>query len=733
MLNELLVVERGARLAGIGMPERHPDVKDVGRMATLLVQLDAKGEVSSVQPVAREVKAWTLRDGQHNSFPFVKSEVPLWAIPKDEKLLEDATDRKSERSVRRSALLALAADADFNAKELAGWPGTALLNRLRERRRELASLDDTDAAVVPATIDRFLLACDTSGDRGPQRLLRATIEHLVRGLRQSAQDHWLEVARAILVGKFDKKRNCWVCDGALLFEASGYGVSMVHPMTVVRVSEALRVAGNSSKDAKDTGICSLTGVKATLLTGNFPQPNLPVLGQTYLFSKNRDIPANDRYRHFVMVVSEDAAMRIDAALRALTSKERDGVTWRAIPGEGSKQSDLLLAFVAEAPEAAAASALAEEGYFSLEATPAAGAAGSDSIAAFEKRAARLVDAVRAKVGADFRKTPVQLAVLRKVDPANRKVVYAGTASVSELYDAASGWVAGERNVPPWLSLLVLRKGERIPTRMTPPHLAPLGVISFSKSLFLRGGTERQEVTGLPASEALGLFLEAAAHGSPGRRRVARVLRMVLGRRAAVVWGTAHALRSGTELERDFRYEALRTVSMLGVLLHKVGRTKEGYMSDAAFKLGQLLAAADAVHAGYCADVRGGAVPPSLLGNQVFAMAQTAPSKALATLCRRWKPYDGWAKKAAQERDQSGKLRADRLVESVKKEDQGRGWKIRMALRDAREVRAIADELGRSLPDCVVDDVFRAELLLGYIAGLPKPQREEGPDNAGRGD
>ena len=45
------------------------------------------------------------------------------------------------------------------------------------------------------------------------------------------------------------------------------------------------------------------------------------------------------------------------------------------------------------------------------------------------------------------------------------------------------------------------------------------------------------------------------------------------------------------------------------------------MQGTAFKLGQLLAAADIVHAGYCADVRGGAVPPALLGNQVFAMAQ----------------------------------------------------------------------------------------------------------------
>jgi len=29
-----------------------------------------------------------------------------------------------------------------------------------------------------------------------------------------------------------------------------------------------------------------------------------------------------------------------------------------------------------------------------------------------------------------------------------------------------------------------------------------------------------------------------------------------------------------------------------------------------------------------------------------------------------------------------------------------------------------------LGDCRVDDAFRAELLLGYIAGLPKSQKEE---------
>jgi len=105
------------------------------------------------------------------------------------------------------------------------------------------------------------------------------------------------------------------------------------------------------------------------------------------------------------------------------------------------------------------------------------------------------------------------------------------------------------------------------------------------------------------------------------------------------------------------------------------------------------------------------------------MAQASPTKALATLCRRWKPYDGWAKKAARERN-----RAEQLAASKNADERQRGWDIRRALRHAREIGRLADELGPALADCKVNDTFRAELLLGYIAGLPKAQRDDTGDN-----
>ncbi len=723
MLNELLLVERGARQAGLSMPQLHPDVKECGRVPTLVVKLDERGEIASLQPVPPEVRLWTLRDGQQNSFPFVKPKRPLLSLSIDDERRRKAVDRKSDG--RRGTVLGLAEEARLSPEAVDEWFGEGLLNRLRERRKHLEPLTGTEARVVPDTIDRFLQAWDRVGGGGSEHLLQTLIERLTSELRHAAQSDWLEAATGLLLGKFDAKKGAWECSGALLFDAAG-SLSITDPRLAVQVSRALSTPRIPGTSEVAEGICNLTGQEGPLLSGNFPQPNLPVLGQTYIFAKNTEIRANDRYGRFAadaMHVGQDTAIRLAAAIRALTDETRRNVTWRAVPGEAPKQSDLLLAFVEEVLEAPAAGALAEldadEDYSEEDARVAQRAAGS--IAAFEKRTERLIEAVRGKVGGNFRQTPVRVAIFRRVDQANRKVVYAGSPTIAEVHDAAVAWAVGERNAPPWLTLPVLRKGENKPRPMAPPHIAPLGLIPFSKQLFTHGGTKSEELVGLPAAEALALFFSSgAALGLSGQRQILRILRLVLRRRGALVAGTAQAQRRGFDAMKNFdRREALRTITMLGLLLHKLGRTKEVYMKESAFKLGQLLAAADAVHAGYCADVRGGDVPPSLLGNQVFTMAQTAPGKALATLCRRWKPYDGWAKKAGRERQ-----RIDALVESKKPGEQQRGWAVRVALRHAREMSPLADELAASLATCVVDDTFRAELLLGYIAGLPKSSEEE---------
>ena len=205
MLNELLVVERGACQAGIQTILRHPDVKDTRRIPTLLVQLDHNGQVALVWPVPKEIKPWTLRSGQHNSFPFVQPKIPLWSIPTDPKsneLRKSALDKKS--SERRQALIELVQYTSFNAHGFRSWPGAGLINQLQERRQQLLSLEGTESDVVLASIDYFLIAC--SRDNGPCKLLDQLTKTLMEEIKRSPQDEWLEVANGLLLGSFDNKR-----------------------------------------------------------------------------------------------------------------------------------------------------------------------------------------------------------------------------------------------------------------------------------------------------------------------------------------------------------------------------------------------------------------------------------------------------------------------------------------------------------------------------------------------
>lgn len=79
MLNELLSLERGLASAGFDVAPRHADVATPGRTVALQVRLDRAGhpvELAALDP-DRVAQLWTLRNGKHNSFPYVQLKQPL--------------------------------------------------------------------------------------------------------------------------------------------------------------------------------------------------------------------------------------------------------------------------------------------------------------------------------------------------------------------------------------------------------------------------------------------------------------------------------------------------------------------------------------------------------------------------------------------------------------------------------------------------------------------------------
>lgn len=694
MLNELLDVHRALAGAGVSVSMRHPDVKDVGRRATLLVRLRADGSVWRVQARNAEEAAqlWTIRDGQHNSFPYHQIKHPLLRVSPDDERLEIVRGKRTDEAKRWAALLSLARDADLNEEAFTGWPGTGYLSRLTERHAQLASLAETAAGGAPAAFERFMRAAAQPSD-----LLRGIADALVSEMRRGNLAE-LPLATALLADG----------GGPLYFDVDrDFDRLAGDERNVTEISRAL---GGGAEDGPG-GICALSGRRGSLVSDKFPQPNLPILGQTYLFARNKDAPTNARYGRTstdAVAIGSEEASALQAAIEAVTREEWKDRTWRSIPGERPKQFDLFIAFVPGEEQVPLAALLTED----LAPEPVPGA--EERFASFSER---LVKAFKGKVK-ERADTRLSLLVLRRLDPANRKAVYSQSLTVRTLVDAAHRWSEGCQNVPGTIRLLV-PGGRGEPARPSPPReIAPLSLTPLTRRLFIRGGTQVQEVVGRTADEAMRLFL--APRGATGALD-RTLLRYVLHSRGTLLQGVGHAQTRGFDDLKAFdRREALDTVTLLGLLLHRLGRTKEVYMEEVAFKLGRLLAAADALHAGYNASERGGsALPPRLMGNAVLPLAQSDPFRALEVLGRRWAVYHGWAQRNAGFRVPEPKAGGGERDAKAQQET-ARAWQIRNGITAARRARWLAEDLHGKLPSRgEVPDHFRAELLLGYVAGPPR--------------
>lgn len=711
MLNEFVVLERGLSSAGFSVTPWHPDVQSPGKSEALQVRLARDGTPTEVSLLRRDHVAslWTLRSGKHSSFPYMQLKSPLLSVPKDTDWHQVFSGEWSSLSAgdRRRRLNELAGRYPVDAQGT--WFSTGLKKQLEGWAYAMGGVGD-NLASISAVIDRFLQACDK-----PDKFVTSLSCLLLAEVNEGGAD-LIEVVRRALVGKVVKQGKDTKVVGSPVYldvARNQFASDVASRDHVGPISEALQNAdGEPVKIQRD---CAYAGKLMRLHTGNFPQPTLPVVGQIYLFAKNEEIKAAHRYARSAdeaIPVGSVLMQRLAGALDEVTAEHRRGQTWRSVPGERpKKQNDLLLAFVDNALEAPLADVVADDGEdIADDGEPV------DSRATFLKRTERVIEAVRANIGADFRKTPATLCILRKVELGNAKAILQRAFTVGELYDAAKAWADAQRNLPDWLQMPVATRAKTI-VRSGAPTIAPLQLPRLTRAVFNRAGEERakREPVGVTAQDSLTLFLCES-----GAERIACVaLRMMLERQGTLFSGAAHALRKDDRAEKlghavkyDRAAAALRALGLVAVLLAKLGRRKGNYMSEVAFKLGQLLAVADAVHVGYCTDMRGGDVPPTLLGNSVLATAQSNPTKALAVLSRRWKPYAAWAKRPQVHTE------ADRLRASGERTEQSRGWAMITAVSQARRADTVCRELHGRLPKSA-DDVFRAELLLGYVAGLPR--------------
>jgi len=706
LLNELAELLAGVEDAGLPILNSHPDFHEVGKGTILRVRLDDNGKVDSVALIPEEAKPpWTLRTGQHNSFPCMKTNSPVFYVPslhksnenkkivigdKEAREIAEIWKRLPNDQKRREKLHELRDEAEL-AKWITHWPSHVLREKNSERLKALNGLHGGPSAAVPAVIERFEKACSS-----PEGLF-ASITDKLRQEIDEGDNSWLNIAWEVLIKGA----------GKLYFDVP----ESEFPKNVsdtLRHQEAICSALMSSTNSTK-GLCGIRGGgKTAIISGNFPQPKLPGLGQAYIFSKNKDIPAASRYGKIAadgFPLGIETAGHLADAIKLLTAPDREKRTWRKIPGEQPKKADLLVAFMPAVPGAEWTEVLAAEEEDDDETV--------EQGDAFEYRTRRVIETLEGKVGTEHRNDPVHTIVLRKVDQANAKIICHRTTTAKKLLESARAWQDGISNLPPWSVLLAIEELHR------QPHVTPLQMPGLTRRKYIRGGREFTKAIGLSPANALTMFL---GYGET-RACALSTLRLIMDRYGELFSNAPRILRNGirnaSSADKKISVkEALRAVSAIGVMLYKLNRYKEGYMNETAFQLGQLLAVADTVHIGYCRSVRAkDKLPPTLLGNALLPIAASSPFKALSMMCQRWKPYGSWAKRTKMP---DGKEDSD--------------VKIRQALSQAYRVSELCRGLHVSLTaDATADDIFRAELLLGYMAGLDRKADKQSDETEDKGD
>jgi len=704
MLNEMMLLRRTLGELGIFTKSRHPDLAMLGKGSPLLrVLLDAAGSVATVEVVGKDVAPnhWTFRDGKQNSFPRISFKPALRGGATGDDL-QAITNRRKSLEQRRDAFLNLRVKLPLTIARVIPWVTAGHRQRIAERGTDVAKTQNTEAKLFNTLVDAFQKTQD-------EPLLIEIENTVVSELMTNPTEDLLTLAcRLCFLDGAKSEKPVDACD--LLFDYEDmktFGRAAAPNMLSV-LSDAL----SSTEKAVPTGICALTGQPSLIEDDKFPEASLGPLGPTYLHTRNYDIPSAHRYGASgpaSMPVSRALASELQAAAEELTSPARKGKTWDSIPSEKPKQSDLLVCYLPSLPDLELASALAA------------------NEAEFEKLGARI--AMLAE-GANVHIPPtsrIEVAVIRRIDKANKKTIHSCSLTRKGLEKAAEAWTTACHNVPDIVLLVPNKKGEAA-SRIGPPTLAPGRIVALSRKLYVNEGTKALDASGISFAEAFSLVMGGNRSSSIKSRST---LRFVLSRFAPLLIGIGHVqsrlVKSPSkpdmnDFSPDSRKDALAAVSLIGALLFQLDIKITKDMTTQAYLLGQLLAGSDVLHRGYCLDIRGGKLPPKLIGNAAINTAAKNPVAAMDMLRLRWGPYGGWATKRLAETDFPQWLARNENNEKEKR----RIYDIRAGVFAPTKLRELAELLHAAGEWPPIDDAFRAQLFLGYLAGLPRNPDKTSP-------
>lgn len=736
MLNELSQVADSMERIGTETPSRHPRINPMGKNRELLViSLDGEGTPTLIE-VLQGVTAANLFRVEHGS---AGSSFPGFNIPTPLRRLDEAPAESLKPIIQK--LLILGKDKNSSCTEIATsiyalfeLSKVQIYSSSKEKQFQRSCFELVSELTTS-------LPCDLAGLKNFATLLQIVIKskpalssfseslaYLMVDVNSETDRRQLLLFQDILFGTLDwKKRapeiaspNYWKEKNKRdknanqpvyldLADPDTAFCRVAHSETSSLINEALiQMRSNipMSKPEEKNLVEDAFG-QTEELQEKFPNgPKVAELGNVKLFSVNtNEVQALKRYGFNgtqSFPVSSTHVQKMSDALLYLAGEDKRGITCRAIPSAQPNKRDLLVAYLEGEPEDRAQ--LAEM---------FGGEANSFSDADFKALAQPVLEMLEGKMAVNPNLN-VRLLAFCPIDKAKKQISLNRSLRVAGVIQSTRNWEAGARNVPQ-VSVWFYDKNTKqsvFRSHTVPCPLELASVVNRVWSADAKNGFSSNHQRAFSVGDAYDVFL---ADVSVAQQKAQFALELLISRMSSVLaaLGRAKINRKWTDLGDVVRWQSLKAISLIGILLHQQNQEYLGYMKEPVYQLGQLLALADSLHQQYCKHVRGDETPTQLIGNALFNTALEQPVFALARLAERITPYQAWAK-TFKNSEPSMKSGWEKVLLKLVRD---------CAARFIEDVDGVVRIRADELPSRMTD-LDKAKLMLGYLADIQKPKSEE---------
>lgn len=693
MISELYTLHESLRRCGIDPEKSHPWMTYHKKEDGFVIGLDEDGYANRIEFLSKQHMAdvWKVMPSNQESFPVINLKVPVWLpLESVENIRASLKGKKGKERIEQVKAICSLSDLYPHGK------GEDINKYLQKFNNRFSGFPEELDVIIRPVLGADCIVLDLLnrvkkiGNQSGQ-FLRQLSELAINASLEGRLDAW-DLVEQLLLGKWNEKANAYKgLDIPIVLDVdkySDYPFRVFDDVVKKQVNDALF----QQKEVEiSQGVCSLSGTYGELENDKFPQPKLPILGQSYLYSMNKDAKCHTRYGRISAAsypLNKGLTVELQNSLLFIAANERKGKTWCSVPGNSRKERNLLIAYLERMPVNDI-----DFGFLGEQ---------ENMEGEFEASAKKVCEALRGNPAISV-DDELRVFVLKSVDKARRQVLFNSVFSVSNIIDGNELWLKGAANHPLFSLAVPLKKGGKAKA-LAPLCPSPSEIMRLFHFLWIRNGLERSEVHGCRLNDVYDLMF---ADPYLSKKLCNQFLKLVLRQLHSLLIGIGGALHLG-QANLDFQYSldkysieskkaTLVAVGLIAILLYKLGFKKEDYMNEIAFQIGRMLSLVDILHREYSKAVRDD-IPNQLLGNSMMKTALDNPQRALARLNQRLLVYKAWVDKGGEE--------------------------AKLARWAVSEMGKIACGLENCDLDIRLDDIGQAKMLLGYLARYENQNKGE---------